>query len=142
MYISPNKLKTLSIPAGIAREEGWLLTTYARCKENLNPGDLDFEPWMAAFGGKLETVKVGEKARFAVFPTAAQGFAALRHLCGFTLYKGATLAQLVADWAPPVENNTSAYLANVCAWTGLTAATIIDAHLGDASTDPAPGVKA
>ena len=120
--------RLLNIPEAIAREEGWNLTPPARCRRNCNPGNLDFEPWQVQFGAKLETVKTGV-ARFAAFPDAPSGFAALVHLCGFPKYKGKSLLNLITAWAPPSENNTNAYLQNVCRWTGLTPDTIIDDHL-------------
>ena len=97
---------------------------------------------MEVFGGELETTPPGEVARFAKFPSAVDGFAALRHLCGFPEYRGQTLAHLVSAWAPPSENNTSVYLLNVSAWTELPASTVIDNYLGDPADDPAPGAIA
>lgn len=129
IYDPAAKGRPLCIPEAIAREEGWNLTPPARCRRNANPGNLDYEPWQQLFGGILETVPTGERARFAVFPDAPSGFAALVHLCGFPEYKGKSLANLVQAWAPPVENNTSQYLQNVENFTGLTADTIIDNYL-------------
>lgn len=123
--------RPLNIPEAIAREEGWNLTPPARCRRNCNPGNLDFAPWEAdLFGAVLESTDQEEDPRFARFPDAPSGFAALVHLCGFPKYKGGTLANLVQAWAPSSENNTGQYLANLERWTGLTADTIIDGHLG------------
>ena len=121
--------RPLCIPEAIAREEGWNLTPPARCRRNMNPGNLNFEPWQVQFGAVLETVPAGETARFAAFPDSPSGFAALVHLCGFPEYRGYSLANLAAAWAPSNENNTSAYLANLERFTGLTADTIIDDYL-------------
>jgi hypothetical protein len=123
--------RPLNIPEAIGKEEGWNLTPPARCRRNCNPGNLDFEPWEAdLFDAVMEIVPAGEPARFAAFPDAPSGFAALVHLCGFPKYKGGTLANLVQAWAPPSENNTGAYLANICRFTGLTPETVIDDYLG------------
>ncbi len=108
----------------------------ARCRRNCNPGNIEFADWTKEFGATLEDTPDGVPARFAVFPTPAAGFAALRALLGFPRYKGHTLADAIAAWAPPVENQTSAYLRNVCDWTGLTPDTIIDGYLGETSDDP------
>lgn len=122
--------RQLNIPEAIAREEGWNLTPPSRCRRNCNPGNLNYEEWEVQFGAVLED-PVSGVARFAVFPDAPSGFAALVHLCGFPKYKGGTLANLIEAWAPPSDgNDTSAYLANVCDWTGLTPETIIDDYLG------------
>ena len=40
-------------------------------------------------------------------------------------YVGLTLEQALNKWAPPEENATSAYLAHVAEWTGLTPETIL-----------------
>jgi hypothetical protein len=45
------------------------------------------------------------------------------------LYAGLTVAQALDKWAPPVENNVSAYLANVCLWIGCTPETPIEGLL-------------
>ena len=112
----------------IAREEGFGVAG-SRPTRNNNPGDLEYHAWMEPFGGKLETPLPGKTARFACFPSANQGFAAMRHLFGFPLYKGKTVAEALNMWAPPVENATNSYIANVCAWTGLTPDTVIDGVL-------------
>ena len=125
--------RPLNIPEAIAREEGWNETPPALCRRNCTPGNLDFKPWEAThFGAVLETPAPGNAGpgRFARFPDAIAGFAALVHRCGFPDVKGKSLATLIAVWAPPVENNTSTYLRNVCRWTGLTPDTIIDDYLG------------
>ena len=123
--------RPLNIPEAIAKEEGWNLTPPARCRRLCNPGNLNFSPWEVQFGAVLEPEPSTGKARFAKFPDAPSGFAALVHLCGFPEYKGKSLRVLITAWAPPSDgNNTSAYLANVCKWTELTPDTIIDEHLG------------
>jgi hypothetical protein len=104
----------------LAREEGWL-NPESRCRRNLNPGNLNYEPWETSFGAKLET---GPNARFAVFPTAALGFAAMSALLT-RYYAGLTVAQAIAKWAPSSENNTVQYLANVCTWTQYTPETVL-----------------
>lgn len=122
--------RPLNIPEAIARMEGWNLTPPARCRRNSNPGNLVFKLWQTQFGGKLEDVPEGETPRFAAFPDAISGFAALVHLCGFPIYKGKSLSNLIMAWAPPTENESENYLDLVCRWTGLAPATIIDDYLG------------
>ena len=39
-----------------------------------------------------------------------------------------TVEKLVSVWAPATENDTKAYIANVCKWAGCTPATHIDPH--------------
>ena len=39
-----------------------------------------------------------------------------------------TVAKLVSVWAPASENDTKAYMSNVCKWAGCTPASHIDPH--------------
>jgi seryl-tRNA synthetase len=66
----------------IAREEGFYAAGVNRPKRNNNPGDLEWHQWMTVYGSTQ-----GDP-RYAIFPTPDMGFAALRHLFGFPLYKG------------------------------------------------------
>lgn len=114
-----------TLPEAIARMEGWYDTGVPnRPQRNLNPGDLEWHPWMASFGA------VKGDPRFAIFPSADQGFAALRHLLQFPLYKGKTISQAIEVFAPSTENNTSAYIGAVCAWCEAQPDSIIDGYLG------------
>jgi hypothetical protein len=108
-----------------AREEGF----YAegppnRPQRNNNPLDLEWHPWMMPFGASH-----GDP-RFAVFGTADEGFACARHLFGFAMYKGKTIAEAISSFAPGNENDTASYIAHVCAWCEQSPETIIDGILG------------
>ncbi len=83
-----------------------------------NPGDLCAGKFTADHGAEAAP------GRFAVFETAADGFAALRDLLTRN-YAGMTLRAALLRYAPPVENNSEAYIANVCNWTGLTPDTVL-----------------
>lgn len=105
-----------------------------RPTRNNNPGDLDFCKETKAFGADH-----GDPT-FAVFLNAQDGWQALRRWLsvpahfepspggGHKLvagYLGATLAEVITRFAPPSENNTAAYIEDVCSMTGLTPTTII-----------------
>jgi hypothetical protein len=112
----------------IAREEGFEVEG-SRPQRNNNPGDLVFCAESERFGA------THGDPRFAVFPDAETGWEALRHWLSLPAefedgklvagYLGATVEQIVNRFAPPVENNSSAYVANVCGWANVTPATII-----------------
>ena len=91
-----------------------------RATRNSNPGNINFTPWTKEYGAVLETVPAGikEEPRFACFPTADQGWAALRYLLT-SHYLGMTIAAAFNKYAPPVENNTNAYTEFVCKETDL-----------------------
>ena len=67
----------------------------------------------------------------AVFVTRKQGIAALFRQVWEQVADGQTLTQIIAQWAPPSENNTSVYLQNVRGWTGLAVTVPILALLPD-----------
>jgi hypothetical protein len=125
-------MSTITIPTvpltliqAIAKEEGYYSADpNARPRRNLNPGDLEYHPWMAEFGA------TGGDPRFAIFPSEEQGFACLRRLLQFSAYKGKTIAQAIATFAPGNENDTAAYVRNVAAWTEQQPDTVIDGILG------------
>ena len=97
----------------VAREEGF----YAhgtRPQRNNNPGDIEWHPvGVAARNGATH----GDP-RFAVFPTEQAGFAAMRALFNTAEYCTLNVEQALNRWAPPIENQTNRYIANVCEWTG------------------------
>jgi hypothetical protein len=102
----------LTFCEAIARQEGWL-NPNARCRRNHNPGNIEFGIFSRAHGG-TET-----DGRYAIFPDDQAGFECMSALL-IQGYAGLTVAQAIAKWAPPIENDTEAYINNVCEWTGLT----------------------
>lgn len=109
----------LTFLQAIAREEGYYKVG-TRPQRNNNPGDVEYHPWMAAHGSK------NGDPRFAVFPSEEQGFSALKALFGFSIYKGKTVSEAIRTFAPEGENDTAAYIANVCAWAECQPTDIID----------------
>lgn len=105
----------------VAREEGFQVLG-SRPNRNNNPGDIEFGKFAKAHGA------TAGDPRFAVFPDAVTGFAAMSALFK-SAYIGLTVAQALNKWAPPVENKTNSYIANVCAWTGLSPDTILTIDL-------------
>src|SRR6202453_2690537 len=83
----------------IAREEGFYVFG-TRSQRNNNPCDLEWRPWMVRFGA------TGGDPRFAIFPSAEEGFAAARHLLGSSTYKGKTIAEFVSIFAPGVDRKS------------------------------------
>ncbi|MBA5726898.1 structural protein P5 [Bombella mellum] len=82
---------------------------------NNNPGNLNY---VGQAGAVLEP---GPNARFARFPTAEAGLAALRdQLRRYILRDGIdTVAGIIGKWAPPSENNTAAYIRGVAHALGV-----------------------
>lgn len=106
----------------LARQEGFPIEGSLPQRRN-NPGDIEDGKFARAHGALPS-----DGSRFAAFPDAATGFAALRSLL-VTYYAGMTIHDALNKYAPPVENNTSGYEANVCSFTGLTPETVLTAEL-------------
>ena len=49
----------------------------------------------------------------------AEGVAGAAHEVALRIAEGQTLFQLIRAWAPPSENNTSAYVQNVAEWAAI-----------------------
>ena len=113
----------LTLLEAIATEEGFYVL-HSRPNRNNNPGDLEWRPWQEGFGASR-----GDP-RFAIFPTPQLGFAALKHLLGFPIYKGKTIMEFASTFAPSDENDTRQYAENIVKWTGASLDTVIDGMLG------------
>lgn len=107
------------LACAIATQEGYFATGTTPAMRH-NPGDI-------RFAGQLNASAPGwlpgglQAAPIATFLNDAKGIAALYRQLWLQVAEGQTVRQIVAQWAPPNENNTSAYLQNVLAWTGLPA---------------------
>jgi len=102
----------MHILEAMARMEGFYRRG-SRPQRNNNPGDIEYGKFAQAHGATHAEQPAG---RFAVFPDAATGFEAMRALLESRGYAGLTVSQALNRWAPPVENDTNAYTANVCRW--------------------------
>lgn len=112
----------------IAHEEGFYKQG-TRPQRNNNPGDLVYGNEAIRFGSNAHD------AGYAIFPSVDIGWNALRRWLSIPAvikdgkllggYLGATLEQVVYRFAPPVENNSAAYLQYIVTETGFTASTIL-----------------
>lgn len=91
-------------------------TVPTRGERNNNPGNIDFQPatdWIGQIG--IELQRVGEMPRFVRFDTAEHGIRAVAKI--LLHYERAehrdTISEIVARWAPAIENATAAYIADV-----------------------------
>ena len=95
----------------VARMEGFYAEG-SRPHRNHNPGDIEYGRFAIAHGA------CGSDGRFALFPNPDVGFAAMQALFASLTYQGLTVAEALNKWAPPIENQTNHYIANVCQWVG------------------------
>jgi len=104
------------LACAIATEEGFF--SIGSTPERLhNPGDLRYA---GQFGAEAPPFHTGVPP-IATFDTLPHGVTALFRQIWLQVAAGQTVAQIVAQWAPPNENNTSVYLERVLGWTGLDA---------------------
>lgn len=85
---------------------------------NNNPGNI-----RATAGTTWQGQTGVDSAGFCIFDTPADGVRALsRILTNYGSQDGLdTVTDIINRWAPPSENNTSAYIADVCNQTGFAA---------------------
>lgn len=96
------------ITLAIFRREG-MSPTYA------NPGNLRAAPWLSK-----PTITKG----FWRPNSRAQGVAGAAHVVALHIAEGNSLAQLIGIWAPPSENDTASYIANVKEWAQIPDETV------------------
>ena len=94
-----------------------------RGERNANPGNVRFDlltAWLGQTGH--------DEAGFCIFDLPEHGIRALcRILLNYQRLDGCkTLADAINRWAPPVENDTGAYLVDVVARTGIGAGEALD----------------
>ncbi len=83
---------------------------------NNNPGNIEYGAWAKAHGA------TGSDGRFAVFPDAATGSAAVDALLQSYGNRGLnTVGGVIGRWAPASENDTSGYAATVAKRLGVGA---------------------
>jgi hypothetical protein len=97
----------LSLIKAISREEGYG-PVHNRATRNNNPGNINWSDWSMAHGATHCEPDISPtiKGRFAVFPSADVGFAAMKALLSGPTYINLTVAQALNRWAPSTDGNT------------------------------------
>ena len=102
-----------------------------RSVRNFNPGNINSgEPWQGLQPRDRMNPDQRTETRFAVFSSPEWGFGALITLLRNykRLYSLNTVAQIIARWAPPNENDTVAYKTAVARECGVTPDQVVDAN--------------
>lgn len=109
-----------TLAQAIARQEGWYEKGAVpnRCQRNNNPGNLDYGPFTKGMGA------TGTDGRFAIFADAKDGWNALYALL-ILEYANLSISAAINKYAPNDENNTLAYIQNVCEFTGRKATDLV-----------------
>jgi len=118
----------MTLIEAIARIEGFYIPN-SRPQRNNNPGDLEYGAFAKLHGA--DRIEEGTPhPRFAHFPTAEMGFAALHALLTTTGYYTLTIEQAINKYAPPSENNTTNYVQFVCEKVGCKPTDTVQEVLG------------
>jgi hypothetical protein len=100
---------------------------------NGNPGNFDYVPsikWQGQLGIEPRPID-GKRPRFARFKSAVWGLRAIFRdlITGYDRDGEDTIQAIITEWAPPNENNTQAYIDQVCKATGFKADQKLNLHL-------------
>lgn len=88
-----------------------------------NPGNIEKTTGLNKWRGEYEC----SRPRFACFDTMPNGYRAMFVLLRNYISDGYnTIEKILNRWAPPVENDTGAYIRNVQSWSGVNAYQAID----------------
>lgn len=125
----------LSLCEAIAKREGFYVPG-SRANRNHNPGNINWGSFALRHGAiSIEKVPVNPKTgqlietpRFAIFPTDQLGFNAMSSLL-IAHYQGMTLKAAIYRWAPPIENDSEAYVQFVVNETGISSDTVLTPRL-------------
>lgn len=101
--------------------------TVPRGVRNLNPGNIR---WGSAWQG-LVTPAERTDPTFCQFVDVVYGIRAIARIIGtyFDAYNLRTVAGIINRWAPPNENNTSAYVQSVAQQMGVGPADQVNVHV-------------
>lgn len=100
------------IPSTIARPTG---NNNARGIRNNNPGNIQYGEFARRMGA------TSSDGRFAIFPNAESGLAAMSALLTNYGKQGLdSVSEIINKWAPPNENNTAGYAASVANALGVS----------------------
>lgn len=107
-----------------------------RSVRNNNPGNIEHSPnnkWVGILADEYRNAAQLAEKRFEVFESPVYGFRALAMLMQAyqDRYKCHTVRDIINRWAPPVENNTAAYVNAVAKFVGVRADDPIDVHQYD-----------
>lgn len=105
----------------------------ARGIRNNNPGNIDRNPankWQGRMAREKMTPEQAAEKRFEVFASPAWGIRAMCVLLinYFDKHGCDTVQKVINRWAPPVENDTSAYVRAVAAAVGVAPTVFINLH--------------
>ncbi|MFT4793141.1 MAG: hypothetical protein ACJAVR_002599 [Paracoccaceae bacterium] len=90
-----------------------------RAWRNNNPGNLRKGTFTASNGA------IGDDGSFAVFPDRETGAEAIENLLRGKIFSKLTLEAAIDRYAPPVENDTNAYLTFLVKETGIAEGTVL-----------------
>ncbi len=97
------------LASAIATEEGYFAGQNSISYKDNNPGDLT--------ASSIQRPK--DYKGFVIFKSRQEGTAALYNQLLVYAVKGYTIREMVAKYAPPDSNDTTRYVRDIVAWTGM-----------------------
>lgn len=101
----------------MARMEGFYVAG-SRANRNHNPGNIEYGTFARVHGA------IASDGRFAIFACDQDGFNCLRALL-VQDYASLSIREAIEKYAPANENDTDAYIRNVCEWAEVPATDLI-----------------
>ena len=102
-----------------------------RAVRNRNPGNIRVgDPWQGLAVVEEMTPEQASEDSFCVFKSPKWGFRAIARIliAGQDKRGTRTVGEIVRRWAPPIENDTEAYISHVARDTGFAADEALDLH--------------
>src|ERR1019366_249089 len=117
--LMPRNLGTVTASSPIVQSISSAITRQEGATKNNNPGNL-------VYAGQPGAIGVDSRG-FAIFSTPQQGADAEANQVALLINRGTCVSGapttditgIISCWAPPSQNDTATYVANVSSWTGI-----------------------
>ena len=113
----------------------WVRKGGSRSWRNCNPGNISKGTFADTCGA------IGGDTRFAIFPDETTGSNAILSLLRSAAYRDLSIEQAIFQYAPPNENNSTAYAAAIVAAVGVQPSTVVGTLSASQFQVLAAGVK-
>ena len=97
----------------------WVRKGGSRSWRNCNPGNISKGSFADTCGA------IGGDTRFAIFPDETTGSNAIVSLLKSAAYRNLSIQQAIFQYAPPNENNSTAYVEAIVAAVGVQPSTVV-----------------
>jgi D-alanyl-D-alanine carboxypeptidase len=113
----------------------WIRKGGSRSWRNCNPGNISKGTFADTCGA------IGGDTRFAIFPDETTGSDAIVSLMKSAAYRSLSIQQAIFQYAPPNENDSTAYVAAIAAAVGVQPSTVVGTLSANQFQMLAAGIK-